>query len=70
MLHLKVRQTYGLMAKLDTSGFTFTSPPTKAETEQFEYVAFDYFDNNPGISGNEYVSFIGIYFNDLGQKTA
>ena len=58
------------MASLDASGYTFTSPPTKAETERFEYTAFDYFENNPGISGGEYISLIGIYYNDLGQKTA
>ena len=57
------------MANLDSSGFTFTSAPTKAETERFEYVAFDYFEKNPGVTGGEFVSLIGIYFNDLGQKT-
>ena len=36
------------MAELDATGFTFTSVPTKQETEIFEYVAFDYIKNNPG----------------------
>ena len=57
------------MAKLDASGFTFTSPPTKAETEQFEYVAFDYFADNPGTVNNIFKSFIGVYFSDTGERT-
>ena len=52
------------MAELDASGLTFTSQPTKAETERFEYVAFDYIDKNPGIVGNSFQSYIGIYYND------
>ena len=57
------------MAQLDTSGLTFTSQPTKAETERFEYAAFGYFDNNPAIVGNTYQSFIGVYYDDFGNKT-
>ena len=57
------------MAQLDPSGLTFTSQPTKAETERFEYVAFDYVAKNPGIVGNSFKSYIGIYYNDLGDKT-
>jgi hypothetical protein len=57
------------MAQLDTSGLTFTSQPTKAETERFEYAAFDYFEKNPGIVGNSFKSYIGIYYNDIGDNT-
>ena len=57
------------MAQLDPSGLTFTSQPTKAETERFEYAAFGYFDNNPAIVGNTYQSLIGIYYDDFGNKT-
>lgn len=57
------------MAELDASGFTFTSQPTRAETERFEYVAFDYIEKNPGIVGNAFKSFIGVYFSDLGERT-
>jgi len=68
---LPVQQTYlqDNMAQLDSSGLTFTSQPTKAETERFEYAAFGYFDNNPAIVGNTYQSFIGIYYDDFGNKT-
>jgi len=57
------------MAQLDTSGYTFTSQPTKAETERFEYAVFGYFDQNPGIVGNAFKSYIGIYYNDNGDNT-
>jgi hypothetical protein len=57
------------MAQLDSTGLTFTSQPTKVETEVFEYAAFDYFDNNPAIVGNTYQSLIGVYYDDFGNKT-
>ncbi len=57
------------MAELDASGLTFTSQPTKAETERFEYVAFEYFDKNPGLVGDAFKSYIGIYYNDDGDNT-
>jgi hypothetical protein len=57
------------MAELDGSGFTFLTVPTIAETERFEYVALDYIIDNPGIVGNAFKSFIGVYFSDLGERT-
>lgn len=57
------------MAVLDSSGYTFTSAPTKAETERFEYVAFDYIDDNPGVRGNKYDSYVGVYFSDTGDRS-
>ena len=57
------------MAELDATGFTFTSVPTKEETERFEYVAFDYFENNPGTVNNRFISLIGVYYNDRGEIT-
>lgn len=57
------------MAELDSSGFTFTTQPTKDETERFEYVAFDYIEKNPGIVGNSYKSFIGVYFSNTGERS-
>ena len=57
------------MAVLDSSGYSFTTVPTKAETERFEYVAFDYIEKNPGIVGNAYKSYIGIYFSDTGERS-
>lgn len=57
------------MAELDSSGYTFTSAPTKSETERFEYVAFDYLEYNPGLKGNKYDSYIGVYFSDTGERS-
>jgi len=57
------------MAELDDSGYTFTTVPTKTETERFEYVAFDYIEKNPGIVGNAYKSYIGVYFSDTGERS-
>ena len=57
------------MADLDSSGFTFTTVPTKAETERFEYVAFDYITDNPGTVSSVFKSFIGVYFSDTGETT-
>jgi hypothetical protein len=57
------------MAELDASGYTFTTVPTKTETERFEYVAFDYIEKNPGIVGNAYKSYIGVYFSDTGERS-
>ena len=57
------------MAELDATGFTFTSVPTKQETEIFEYVAFDYIENNPGTENGKFVSLIGVYYNNDGETT-
>lgn len=57
------------MAELDATGFTFTSVPTKAETERFEYVEFDYIADNPGTVNNVFVAAIGVYYNNDGDTT-
>lgn len=55
------------MAELDPSGYTFTSQPTKKETEIFEYVGFDYIDKNPGYVSSIFNAYIGIYWADNGD---
>ena len=57
------------MAELDASGFTFTTAPTKAETQRFEYVAFDYIADNPGTVGGVFSSLIGIYYSNDGEES-
>ena len=57
------------MAELDATGFTFTTPPTKAETERFEYVAFDYFSDNPGTVNGVFSSLVGVYYSDNGEAS-
>lgn len=51
------------------SDFTFTYVPTAAEVEKFEYVAYDYFAVNPGYINDVYVSYVGIYYNEAGQRS-
>ena len=51
------------------NGFTFTNIPTKQQTEKFEYVAFDYFSNNPGTVNNQLVSLVGIYYDPATGET-
>lgn len=51
------------MAELDSSGYSFKTPPTKEETQKFEYVAFDYIADNPGyIAPGNFNAFTGIYW--------
>jgi len=58
------------MTPLDPSGYTFITQPTKLDTQIFEYVAFDYIQNNPGLVGNAYTSYVGIYYDSAGDKTS
>jgi hypothetical protein len=57
------------MAELDSSGFTFLTNPTKAETERFEFVEFEYIQDNPGTVNDVFVAAIGVYYNDDGDTT-
>lgn len=54
------------MANPVNGGFTFDSPPSKAEVERFEYANYDYFADTPGYVDGNYVSFVGVYFNEKG----
>ncbi len=42
---------------------------TEEEIELFEYCDFDYVDDNPGYPNDIYSSYVGVYFNDLGEST-
>lgn len=57
------------MANL-VNGYTFDSPPTAAEVEIFEYASYDYFDSNPGYLSNNFVSYVGLYYNANGAQSA
>lgn len=52
---------------IDDKDFTFDHIPTAAEVEKFEYVAYDYFADTPGYINGNYVSYVGVYFNEKGQ---
>ena len=57
-------------AELTNDGFSFKSLPTKEQTQVFEYVAFDYFENNPETVNNDFKSVVGIYYKlDTGETT-
>lgn len=56
-------------AQLSSDGFTFLGLPTKQQTARFEYVVFDYVENNPGIVGNTYSSYVGKHYDDDGTTS-
>lgn len=49
--------------------YQFNSPLTLAEEELFDYVRKDYIADNPGIIGNSYSSYVGVYISDTGEVT-
>lgn len=54
-------------AELAENGFTFTSLPTKQQTARFEYVVFDYVENNPGYVDGKFSSYAGTHYSDDGE---
>ena len=44
--------------------YIFTEPLTDSEKELFNYMNSGYIENNPGIVGNSFASYVGIYFSD------
>jgi hypothetical protein len=61
----------GFDGEYDANGwpiFTIDTPElTAAQKEVFEYFVGDYVEDNPGIHGNMYASYIGIYFSETGE---
>lgn len=57
------------MANL-VNGYTFDSVPTPEEVEIFEYASYDYIEKNPGYDGNNYISYVGVYFNANGVNSS
>ena len=47
--------------------FQFLVTLTPEERDVFNYVADDYIENNPGIVGNAFASYVGIYINQQGE---
>jgi len=54
-------------ATLDDTGFTFLRLPTRQQTARFEYVVFDYVENNPGIENGVFSSYVGEHYDDDGN---
>lgn len=57
-------------AALVTQLYVFEEPLTDAEEDIFGFISRDYFDDNPGDddAGN-FVSYIGVYYNQAGANT-
>lgn len=49
--------------------YTFSTTPGQGEIDLFGYVNPGYILNNPGIQGNQYSSYVGVYFSDEGEQT-
>ena len=49
--------------------YTVTAPLSEEDRQLFEYVNFDYIDTNPGIIGNTFSSYVGIYIDQSGEYT-
>jgi hypothetical protein len=56
------------MANL-VNGYTFDSPPTAAEVEMFEYFTYGYIEKTPGYDTNNFISYVGIYYNESGTRS-
>ena len=51
--------------------YQFPIPLTEGEEDLFNYVFKDYIDDNPGLDNQgNYVSLVGVYYDDLGRKTS
>jgi hypothetical protein len=49
--------------------YVFTEELTDEEKELFGYMNDDYVEKNPGIAGNMFSSYVGIYINQEGERT-
>jgi hypothetical protein len=49
--------------------YTFVRELLPEEYEAFNYLNSGYIVNNPGIQGNTYKSYVGVYINDNGERT-
>lgn len=56
-------------AELTDDGFGFKSLPTKEQTEPFEYVEFDYFEDNPATVNNIFIATVGVYYDPITGET-
>jgi hypothetical protein len=57
------------MANL-VNGYTFDDVPSPQETEIFEYSSYEYFAQNPGYVDNNFVSYVGVYFDANGVQSS
>ena len=58
-----------LRQELEDQIYQFNAPLTPEEAQLFDYVYQDYIINNPGIQGNSFSSYVGIYISQEGEYT-
>lgn len=56
-----------IRAQLIAQCYVFNEPLTEEEASLFDYVQGDYIDKNPGIVGNSFSSYVGVYINNEGE---
>lgn len=49
--------------------YKFVQELTDEEKDAFNYLSSGYIENNPGIQGNSFKSYIGVYIDDEGNRT-
>tara|TARA_B100002019_G_scaffold283492_1_gene289955 strand:+ start:32 stop:274 length:243 start_codon:yes stop_codon:yes gene_type:complete len=50
--------------------YVFLEPLTEAEEDLFGYVPRNYYENNPGTDDDgNFISYIGVYYNQAGANT-
>jgi len=54
-------------AELTEDGYSFKGLPTKQQTARFEYVVFDYVEDNPGYVDGSFSSYAGKHYSDDGE---
>lgn len=58
-----------LKQELLDQAFVFEEILEEEEIVLFDYVEEEYVENNPGIVGNSYSSYVGVYINQNGEAT-
>jgi len=58
-----------LKQALIDQAYVFNQTPTDEEIQLFAYIQDDYIENNPGIVGNSFSSYVGVYYNNEGEDT-
>jgi len=54
---------------LKSEVYQFIQDLTDEERDAFNYLNSGYIANNPGIQGNSYKSYVGVYIDDNGERT-
>ena len=69
-LQLIAKQTSAIVKQSLTSEiYTFVVVGNSADYDPFNYVLDGYIAGNPGMVGNSYKSYVGVYYNEYGENT-